>query len=88
MGRTGASATANFLSPYRKKSYKDRAHKHATVIGEHPESFPDTHASPIMGMGYAAMGACFDKHSFQALMDANRWWFTLAQCAHLTPSPA
>ena len=81
MGRTGASATANFLSPYRKKSYKDRAHKHATVIGEHPESFPDTHASPIMGMGYAAMGACFDKHSFQALMDANRWWFTLAQCA-------
>ena len=34
-----------------------------------------------MGMGYAAMGANVDSASFRRLMDANRWWFTLAQCA-------
>ncbi len=34
-----------------------------------------------MGMGYAAMAANVDAASFRRLMDANRWWFTLAQCA-------
>jgi len=81
MGRTGAAAIANRLSPYSERSYQDRAYKHAKMIGEHPESFPDTHGSPVLGMGYAAMGASFDDESFRALMAANRWWFTLAQCA-------
>lgn len=53
----------------------------ARVIGEHPESFPDTHGSPVLGMGYAALAAHADPGSFRRLMDANRWWFTLAECA-------
>ncbi len=80
MGRTGAAGLANFLSPYQDAHYRKRAIGHATVIGEHPESFPDTHGSPTMGMGYAAAAASFDPESFRHLMDANRWWFVLAQC--------
>ncbi len=80
MGRTGAAGLANFLSPYQDAHYRKRAIGHATVIGEHPESFPDTHGSPTMGMGYAAAAASFDPESFRQLMDANRWWFVLAQC--------
>ena len=81
MGRTGAAGIANHLTPYQGSVYRKRARQHARVIGEHPESFPDTHGSPIMGMGYAAMAAHVDAKSFRDLMRANRWWFTLAQCA-------
>jgi hypothetical protein len=81
MGRTGAAALANFLSPYEDRRFKMQAMAHARVIGEHPETLPDTHGSPIMGMGYAALGASIDPESFRKMMDNNRWWFTLAQCA-------
>jgi len=80
MGRTGAAAIANAMSPYRGTAYGDSARWHASVIGAHPQSFPDTHGSPPMGMGYTALGASVDPASFRALMDANRWWFALAQC--------
>lgn len=80
MGRTGAAGIANQLSPWRGGDYKKRARAHAAVIGEHPQSFPDTHGSPILGMGFAAMAAGTSAASFRSLMDANRWWFTLAQC--------
>ena len=80
MGRTGASGIANLLSPYKDSVYKRRALTHAAIIAEHPDSFPDTHGSPIMGMGYAALAANAERQSFRALMDANRWWFTLSQC--------
>lgn len=80
MGRTGAAGLANFLSPYAEEKYRDRARRHARVIGAHPQSFPDTHGSPVMGMGYAAAAASFDETSFRRLMDANKWWFVLAQC--------
>ena len=80
MGRTGAAGIANLLSPYEDSAYKRRALTHASIIAEHPESFPDTHGSPIMGMGYAALAANAEAPSFRALMDANRWWFTLSQC--------
>ena len=80
MGRTGAAAIANFMSPYSDATHRDRAKLHATVIGTHPQSFPDTHGSPAMGMGYTALGASVDPASFRSLMDANRWWFALAQC--------
>jgi len=80
MGRTGAAGLANALSPYRQKRYRKAALEHARVIGEHPESFPDTHGSPVMGMAYAAAAAAVDDKSFRSLMDNNRWWFTLAQC--------
>lgn len=33
-----------------------------------------------MSMAYAALGASVDPANFRKLMDANRWWFTLAQC--------
>lgn len=80
MGRTGASGIAFALSPYDDKKYAQRALLHAQVIGEHPESFPDTHGSPAMGMGYAALAANLNPKHFRRLMDKNRWWFTMAQC--------
>ena len=50
------------------------------VIGDHPESFPDTHGSPTMGMAFAALAAHVEPSAFRKLMDANRWWFTLSEC--------
>jgi hypothetical protein len=80
MGRTGAAGIANFLSPYDGNPYRERALSHARVIGAHPQSFPDTHGSPTMGMAYTALAASVDADSFRKLMDANRWWFTMAHC--------
>jgi hypothetical protein len=80
MGRTGATGIANFLSPYPGPAYRERASAHAKVIGQHPQSFPDTHGSPAMGMAYTALAANVESDSFRKLMDANRWWFTMAQC--------
>jgi len=80
MGRTGAAGIANFLSPYPDPAYRKRALAHSKMIGDHPQSFPDTHGSPAMGMAYAAMAANIDPANFRRLMDATRWWFTLAQC--------
>jgi len=79
-GRTGAAAAAYFLSPWPESSYATRAALHAACIGAHPQSFPDTHGSPPMGMGYVAMAAAHAPDAYRALMDANRWWFALAQC--------
>lgn len=80
MGRTGAAGIANLLSPYDDVAYRERALSHAKVIGLHPQSFPDTHGSPPMGMAYTALAANIDPDSFRSLMDANKWWFTMAQC--------
>ena len=80
MGRTGASGIANFLSPFPDAQSKQQARVHSDVIGKHPQSFPDTHGSPIMGMAYSALAANTDPENFRKLMDANRWWFTMAQC--------
>ncbi len=80
MGRTGVAGIANFLCPYNDAVYRERALLHARVIGKHPQSFPDTHGSPAMGMGYTALAASVDADSFRKLMDANRWWFTMAHC--------
>jgi hypothetical protein len=80
MGRTGAAATALRISPWNDPEHASRAKHHAQLIGEHPESFPDTHGSPILGMGFAALGALADPAAYRRLFDANRYWFTLAQC--------
>ena len=80
MGRTGATGLANSMRRDQTGKSRDRAMGHARCIGNHPLSFPDTHGSPMMGMGYAALAARTDAESFRKLMDANRWWFTLAQC--------
>jgi hypothetical protein len=84
LGRTGAAGIACFLAPESSASYRRLAKKHTDVIGKHPQSFPDTHASPPMGMGYEALGAYVDPKNFRKLMDANRWWFTMAQCGDET----
>jgi hypothetical protein len=81
MGRTGAAGLANMLSPYRDSVYAKRAKLHAECIGEHPDSFPDTHASPTMGMAFTALAANANPKHFRNLMDRNRWWFTLSRCA-------
>jgi Family of unknown function (DUF6288) len=77
-GRTGVAAIANWMSPYTEPTYATRAVSHARFMGAHPQSFPDTHASPTIGMAYAAMGAHLDPESFRKLLDNNRWWFSLA----------
>jgi hypothetical protein len=84
MGRTGATAIA--LQLYRapdaaiRERVRTRLRQHVLLIGEHPQSFPDTHGSPLMGMGYGGVAAHLSESSFRSLMDANRWWFSLAQC--------
>lgn len=80
MGRTGAAAIANLLCPYPEPRYRERGLAHAAVIGQHPLSYPDTHGSPPMGMAWAAAAAWHDPTAFRHLLDANRWWFVLAQC--------
>ena len=77
-GRTGAAAIANWMSPYTDPAYATRAIAHARFMGAHPQSFPDTHGSPTIGMAYAAIGAHLDPASFRQLLDNNRWWFSLA----------
>ena len=74
------SAIAHQLSPYQNGVHTQFALLQAKVIGQHPQSFPDTHGSPIMGMGYTAVGANVVPDYFRQLMESNRWWFTLAQC--------
>ena len=81
MGRTGATGIAFFVHPYGDSRH---ARIYSDVIGKHPQSFPDTHASPPMGMGYEALAARTDPKNFRKLMDANRWWFTMAQCGDET----
>jgi len=80
MGRTGAAALANWASPYEEPRYHARARRHSRIIGAHPLSYPDTHASPILGMGWAAAAAWHEPAAFRSLMEANRWWFALAEC--------
>ena len=79
-GRTAAAALANRFSPLPGTKYRQRSLAQTSQIGAHPESFPDTHGSPILGMGFAAAATAFSQPDFRALMEANRWWFALAQC--------
>ncbi len=78
-GRTGTSALAYFMANYKEASYRQRALRYSQHSGNHPQSFPDTHASPEMGMLLQALGTYTDPPSFRKLMDANKWWFALAQ---------
>ena len=79
MGRTGIAAIAHALTP-EYPGYRAFAERSARCIGTHSDTFSDTHGSPILGMGWTALGAGADPASFRKLMDDNRWWFTLAQC--------
>ena len=81
MGRTGAAGLAHARDPWSKKKGAMQALAHAELIGGQPMSFPDTHASPLMGMGFSAAAAWQEPAAFRKLMDANRWWFRLSECA-------
>jgi hypothetical protein len=80
MGRTGAAGLAHALDPWARQA-EMRCLANAEIIGANPQSYPDTHASPLMGMGFAAAAAWHEPAAFKKLMQANRWWFTLAECA-------
>jgi len=80
MGRTGASALAHSLSPVGGKTYQDFARLNASCIGNNPDTFHDTHGSPLLGLAWTGLGAHVDAGSFRKLMDHNRWFFSLSQC--------
>jgi hypothetical protein len=80
MGRTGASVVAHAVSPSGGASFQRYAKKSARCIGDKPKTFPDTHGSPILGMGWTALGASFDEKALRQLMDEHVWHFTLAHC--------
>jgi hypothetical protein len=79
MGRTGIAAIAHNVSPSGGKLYMDRARLHATCIGTHFNTFHDTHASPLLGMAWTALGAAADPASHRKLMDEHKWFFNLSQ---------
>lgn len=78
MGRTGASTIAHWMSPF--DGHESFAKRSAALMGDKPDSFPDTHGSPLLGMAYGALGAAIHRPSFEKLMAANRWWFVLSEC--------
>ena len=79
MGRTGAASIAHGLAA-DLPGYAEFALRSARCMGLNPDTFSDTHGSPILGMGWTALGAAVDPKSFRSVMDENRWWFSLAQC--------
>jgi len=80
MGRTGASAVAHAVCPFERKRYRAFALRNARCIGENWNTFPDTHGSPLLGMGWTALGALVDPESFRRLMDRHVWFFNLSHC--------
>ena len=80
MGRTGASALAHYLDPATNDVFKTFGKLNAACIGNHPDTFIDTHGCPLLGMVWTALGAATDPASLRKLMDQNRWAFSLSQC--------
>ena len=81
MGRTGASALAHYLHPSDCEDFKAFSRLNAECIGNHPDTFIDTHGCPLLGMVWTALGAATDPSSFRKLMDHNRWALNLSQCS-------
>ena len=79
MGRTGVSALAHHYSPFETEAYQEVAALNAGCIGRHPDTFPDTHACPLIGVAWAALGAASDGRHLRLLLDANRWYFALSR---------
>jgi hypothetical protein len=80
LGRTGGAVLAHALSPSGGRAFRTYARRGARCIGEHPETFPDTHGSPILGMAWTALAAGLDRRAFRRLMDEHRWFWTLTHC--------
>jgi hypothetical protein len=80
MGRTGVSAVAHATSPFGGQEYLDFALRNARCIGENYKTFPDTHGSPLLGLGWTALGAAVDDTCLRGLLDHNVWYFNLSHC--------
>ena len=80
MGRTGIGAVAHGLDRMMGSAYEKFAVKLANCIGDNPDTFIDTHGSPIWGTGWTAVGAAFDQEAFRKLMDYNKWHWNLSHC--------
>ncbi len=72
MGRTGTSALAHYLYPTGDEAFRAFAKLNAECIGNHPDTFIDTHGCPLLGMVWTALGAATDPPSFRNGMRADR----------------
>lgn len=81
MGRTGASAVAHFVDAAANPKFTSFSKRNAQCIGEHPDTFIDTHGCPLLGVVWTGLGAATDPASLRKLMDHNRWAFSLSQCS-------
>lgn len=80
MGRTGISTIAHAVSPVGGSAYVDYALRSAKCIGTYPKTFADTHGSPILGIGWTAVGASIDPDALRQLMDYNAAFINLMHC--------
>ncbi len=81
MGRTGASAVAHYVDASGSPKFTSFSKLTAQCIGKNPDTFTDTHGSPLLGLVWTGLGAATDPASLRLLMDHNRWAFSLSQCA-------
>jgi hypothetical protein len=81
MGRTGASAVAHHVDTVGSSKFTSFSKLNAQCIGKNPDTFTDTHGSPLLGLVWTGLGAATDPASLRLLMDHNRWSFSLSQCA-------
>ncbi|MDA1263765.1 MAG: DUF6288 domain-containing protein [Planctomycetota bacterium] len=79
MGRTGISALAHATSPLEPEAYRKVALRNAACIGTHPDTYPDTHACPLIGVAWATLGAGLEEQHLRNLLDENRWYFALSR---------
>ncbi len=81
MGRTGASALAHYVDTSDSPKFRSFSNRNARCIGKNPDTFSDTHGSPLLGLAWTGLGAATDPASLRKLMDHNRWSFSLSQCS-------
>lgn len=77
-GRDGAVCLANYLCTYTDAKYQQRAQLISTQVGTNLNYFPDTHASPVIGMIWHAAAAKVRPEGFANLLNNFKWWFNLA----------
>ena len=75
MRRSGSSGVAHAVSSLGGKGFQNYAFKAAKCIATNYKTFPDTHGSAILGMGWTALGATVDKASFRSPMNNYIWYF-------------
>jgi hypothetical protein len=79
MGRTGCTAIANNLASYKGNKYNKRRDLIVNdMLSVNVKSFPDTHGSPVLGMGWQAMATGINAEGLKKLMTYHKWYFNLA----------